>query len=463
MKRALLLMVALAGCKAVRAPDRPMIALPPEFLLAPTAAGEAASLRTLLPRDQAFARLNAIAQADAPTLEAAIARIDRARAQVRSARAEQFPDIAASGAVTGQRIGAQQLNNVPPGVIVDRNILVAQAGVQASYDPDLFGGLRASRRAAAARLDAADADARAVRLALTSDVASAVVDWQALGQQAALARGDLDQATTLTEITGERVRVGVSSETDRVRAAGLAADARARLALIDSRRAQVVGRLVTLIARPARDVSALLDATSVSLADLEGEVPTGISTAMLRNRPDVAAAEARLRAADQEIAAAAAQRFPRLTLSAVVGVAALAFGDLFDAGALTGSVGPSLAGPLLDFGRVGARIDQSQATAREAFADYRRLTFTALGEAETSFGQTRAADARVAELRQQVAFNEDAARLVEVRYRSGLDNFVGVVDARRQAFASRQALAITIGEARTARIALFRALGGAEL
>lgn len=463
MKRALLLMVALAGCKAVRAPDRPMIALPPEFLLAPTAAGEAASLRTLLPRDQAFARLNAIAQADAPTLEAAIARIDRARAQVRSARAEQFPDIAASGAVTGQRIGAQQLNNVPPGVIVDRNILVAQAGVQASYDPDLFGGLRASRRAAAARLDAADADARAVRLALTSDVASAVVDWQALGQQAALARGDLDQATTLTEITGERVRVGVSSETDRVRAAGLAADARARLALIDSRRAQVVGRLVTLIARPARDVSALLDATSVSLADLEGEVPTGISTAMLRNRPDVAAAEARLRAADQEIAAAAAQRFPRLTLSAVVGVAALAFGDLFDAGALTGSVGPSLAGPLLDFGRVGARIDQSQATAREAFADYRRLTFTALGEAETSFGQTRAADARVAELRQQVAFNEDAARLVEVRYRSGLDNFVGVVDARRQAFASRQALAIAIGEARMARIALFRALGGAEL
>lgn len=464
MKRALLLMVALAGCKAVRAPDRPMIALPPEFLLAPIAAGEAASLRTLLPRDQAFARLNAIAQADAPTLEAAIARIDRARAQVRSARAEQFPDIAASGAVTGQRIGAQQLNNVPPGVIVDRNILVAQAGVQASYDPDLFGGLRASRRAAAARLDAADADARAVRLALTSDVASAVVDWQALGQQAALARGDLDQATTLTEITGERVRVGVSSETDRVRAAGLAADARARLALIDSRRAQVVGRLVTLIARPARDVSALLDATSVSLAaDLEGGVPTGISTAMLRNRPDVAAAEARLRAADQEIAAAAAQRFPRLTLSAVVGVAALAFGDLFDAGALTGSVGPSLAGPLLDFGRVGARIDQSQATAREAFADYRRLTFTALGEAETSFGQTRAADARVAELRQQVAFNEDAARLVEVRYRSGLDNFVGVVDARRQAFASRQALAIAIGEARMARIALFRALGGAEL
>lgn len=460
MRRALSLTLALAGCSTVQPPFRPPVEMPPAFLLAPAPTGEALDVRALLPDDPAFVRLNAIAQADAPTLEAALARIDAARAQLRGSRAERLPNVTASGGVTGQRIGAQQLNNLPPGVNVERNLLVFQTGVQASYDPDLFGGLRASTRAAVARLDAAGADARAVRLALTGDLATAVVNWRTLGERAALARGDLEQADTLVSITAERVRVGVSSDTDRVRAAGLAADAGARLAAIEGQRAQVLGQVVTLTARPGQEVRAILsvDAPPPTLASIDG----AIDTSVLRNRPDVAAAEARLRAADAEIAAAAAQRFPRLTLSAVVGVAALAFGNLFSTDAITGSLGPTLAGPLLDFGRVGARIDAGQAAAREAFSTYRRTTFTSLAEVEIAYGQARSADDQLAELARQVALNEDAARLVEIRYRSGLENFVGVVDARRQAFASRQASAQARADARTTRIALFRALGGAE-
>lgn len=95
----------------------------------------------LLPHDPAFRQLNALVRIDAPTLEAALARIDAARAQLRGSRAERLPSVTASGGVTGQRIGAQQLNNLPPGVNVDRTLLVFQAGIQASYDPDLFGGL----------------------------------------------------------------------------------------------------------------------------------------------------------------------------------------------------------------------------------------------------------------------------------------------------------------------------------
>lgn len=460
MNRALLLTFALAGCATVRPPYRPPVELPAAFLLAPAPAGEALDVRALLPDDAAFTRLNAIAQADGPTIEAALARIDAARAQLRGARAERAPTITASGGVTGQRIGAPQLNNLPPGVNVDRNLLIFQSGVQASYDPDLFGGLRASSRAAAARLDAADADARAVRLALTGDLGDAVVNWRALGERDALARGDLDQAGTLAAVTAERVRVGVSSDTDRVRAASLAADARARLAEIEGQRARVLGQVVALTARPAAEVRAILDggALDPTPAAIDGAIPTGV----LRNRPDIAAAEARLRGADADIAAAAAARFPRLTLSAVVGVAALAFGDLFGGDALTGSLGPTLAGPLLDFGRVGARIDASQATARQAFAVYRRATFTALGEVETAYGEARAADDRLAELAAQVSLDEDAARLVAIRYRSGLQDFTGVVTARRQTFATRQALAQARADARSARIALFRALGGAE-
>jgi len=465
MKRALLLPLVLAGCSAVAPPTRIAVELPPAFLLAPAPApeGEAMDVLALLPRDDpAFVRLNALAQADAPTLEAALARIDSVRATLRGARADRLPNITASGSITGLRIGAQQTGSLPPGISIVRDQILSQAGVQASYDFDLFGGLRASARAANARLDAAGADARAVRLALTGDLASAVVTWRALADQATVARGDLAQAGTLVEITGERVRVGVSSDADRVRAAGLASDARARLAVIEGQRAGVLGQVMTLTGRPAQEVQPILEQpvpeATLKLQPVNGAMPMDL----LRNRPDIAAAEARLRAADAEIAAAAAQRFPQLTLSAVVGVAALAFGNLFDTAALTGSVGPAIAGPLLDFGRVGARIDTSKAAAREAFADYRRLTFTALGETEVAYGQARSADDRFAELARQVAFNEDAARLVEIRYRVGLENFVGVVDARRQAFASRQALVVAHADARTARIALFQALGGAE-
>lgn len=462
MKRALFLSFALSGCAAIHVPDRPEIVLPPAFLLAPAPESETADVRGLLPVDDpAFVRLDALAQTGAPSLEAALARIDLARAQVRGSKAERLPNVTASAAAAGRRIGAQQTGSLPPGVSVDRENLLFQAGVEASYDFDLFGGLRASSRAATARLDAASADARAVRLALTGDIANAVVNWRALADQSIVARSDLNEASTLVAITRERVRVGVSSDTDRLRAESLASDARSRLAVIDGQRAQVIGQVVTLTARPAQEVLPILE--EAAPAHIPITIRGAISTTALRNRPDILAAEARLRAADQDIAAAAAQRFPRLTLSALVGVAALAVGDLFGVDAISGSIGPALAGPLLDFGRVGARIDASQATAREAFADLRRATFTALGEVETAYGQSRTADARVAELQHQVALNQDAARLVEIRYRNGLENFVGVVDARRQTFLARQLLVTAIADARITRIALFRAIGGADL
>ncbi|MDT0577070.1 TolC family protein [Croceicoccus sp. F390] len=452
---------ALGGCATIEAPVRAPVTLPDAFLLAPVPQDEPLDLRALLPvSDAAFVKLNQAAMAGAPTLEAALARIELARAELAAARAGQRPDIRASGAITGRRIGAQQIGSLPSGVPLDRENVLFQTGIEASYDTDLFGGLRASARAAQARLSAAGADARAVRLALTGDIATGVIAWRALAEQLIVAEGDLEQANALVDITAERVRVGVASDTDRVRAASLAADALTRIEAIGGERAQVLGQLVTLTALPAQQVLPVLQtaAPDPALRPVDAAVPMDI----LRNRPDVQAAEARLRAADAEIAAAAAARFPRLTLSALAGLAALTAGDLFGSDAITGSVGPTLAGPLFDFGRVAARIDASEAQAREAFARYRRSVFVGLGEAETAFGQITSADRQVAQLTRQVALDEDAAMLVAIRYRNGVESFVGVAEARRQAFAARQRLADAKARARTTRVALFRALGGAE-
>jgi outer membrane protein TolC len=182
---------------------------------------------------------------------------------------------------------------------------------------------------------------------------------------------------------------------------------------------------------------------------------------LLRSRPDVAAAERRLAAADQEIAAAAAERYPRLSITAALGLFTLGLSNLFDDRALTGSVAAGLAGPLIDFGRVGARIDQRQAEAREAFAAYRRVVFTALGETEAALGALSAVDRRALALERQAAVDLDAAKLSRERYRRGLDTFLTVIDAERTAFSSRANAIEARAEVARSRVALYRAIGGA--
>ena len=181
---------------------------------------------------------------------------------------------------------------------------------------------------------------------------------------------------------------------------------------------------------------------------------------LLQDRPDVVAAAARLRAADADVAAAAAARFPRLTLSTGIGLLAFALGDIFDTDALVGSLGAGIAGPLLDFGRVQAEIDQREAGTREAFALYRRAVFSALGEGEAAFGTVAAVDGAAAALARQAAIEQDATHLATVRYRNGLSDFTGVIEARRAANVTRTASAIANGERARARVLLWQALGG---
>jgi NodT family efflux transporter outer membrane factor (OMF) lipoprotein len=453
--------LALAGCATTmeRAPAPATVVIPDSFAMLDREGVARGSVADLLPRlDPAYRALQERAIADAPTLAAALARIDAARATVRGAGAARLPNITGSAGVTSADGNAAQAGgNAPPGA--DFSQTRFEGGISASWELDLFGRLRASEAAANARLDAASADADAVRLALQSDIAEAVVQDRTLRQRAAVIRADLASAEELVAITSIRTRAGISPGFDLVRAQSLEADARARLAPLAAERAAIIGRLVTLTAMPTADVMAALDLVLRNPSDLP-PIPD-ISSLVLRARPDVRAAEARLAAADADIAVAAAERYPRLTLNSVLGLFSLGLGGLFDDDALVGSLGGSVAGPLLDFGRVAARIDGAQAGAREAFANYRGALFRALGESEAAIGAIRAADERVRLLTAQSRLDIDGVGLARERYRRGLDTFLTVIDAQRTANASGSALAIARGEAQSTRIALYRALGGA--
>ena len=449
----------LSGCAAVgEGSSASSVRIPAAFVYAQPSDSRDV-LASLLPNeDPAFRMLVAAVDADAPDLQIALARVTAARAALRAAGAARAPDVQAEGSAGYSRGSENTITNLPPGTPIDMSNASYALGINASWDLDLFGRLRSSQRAAALRVDAADADARAVRLTLVADIARAVVDYRTAQAKLQITDDDLSDAAALVKLTRTRTRAGIAPGLDLVRAQSLEAAARSQRGPAQAELAAALGRLVTLTARDGAAVGAAFGSAVESRPAVLPSV--GLPSVLLRQRPDIVAAEYRLGAANAEIAAAAAARFPQISINAALGLAALALGDVFNADSLTASLGGSLAGPLLDFGRVAAQIDARQADAKEAFALYRRAVFTGIGDAETALGTLQANRNRLAALEVQIAIEEDSVKLSATRYRMGLSDFLGVIDAQRQLNAARQALAEAKGNAARAEIGVYRSFGG---
>lgn len=464
MKRAFLIAastLALGACAGGPSPEvaTPEPVLPAQYLFAPDTATDTA-LASLLPaNDPAFDTLAAQALAGSPTLGEALARIAQARAGADRAGAERLPSVGANASVEGRRSNPAQFGgNLPAAISFDTEQIAYAANVTARWDLDLFGRLRAQERAALARIDAADASARGVRNALLAEIAASVIDWRTLDARKAAIEEDLTAATELARLAGVRERAGLAPGFDRVRAESAANASRSRLAAVESERARIIGRLVTLTAQGSAQVRAALaaDAPDVGVAN----APASLPSALLANRPDVLAAAANLAAEDAELAATARRRFPTFDLSGVIGLLGFSPGDLFDEDSIVGSLAAGIAGPLLDFGRIEAEIDGAAAEKRAAFEAYRGSVYTALGDAEAAYGLVAAADLEASAAAQEAASLSRAAALAETRQRAGLADFLTVLEARRAADASGERAAAAAGRAARARVILWQALGG---
>ncbi|WP_209348805.1 TolC family protein [Pontixanthobacter sp. CEM42] len=466
MKRARLLLTAAASlavsaCVAGPAPEiatAPPV-LPESFSYAPPEA-VAASMDALLPVDDpAFAALAEAALAESPSLLEAAARLDAATANAAGAGANRLPQISGDASVAGSRTSPNQFGtNLPAGISIDTERVSYGANISAIWDPDLFGRLRAQERAAVSRVDAAGADAAAIRISILAEIAGGVIDWRTLSARETALKEDLVAAETLVTLADIRERAGIAPGFDRVRAETVAESSRGRIEALASERTRIVGRLITLTAQSGQTVRTALDTSAPTSA--QPAAPASTPSQLLANRPDIQAAAARLAASDAELYAAAANRFPQFTLSAALGLLAFDLGDLFDDDAVVGSVGGSLLAPLLDFGRIEAQIDGAAASKRAAFQAYRGRVFTALGEAETGYGLVASADRELAAVQRERDSATRAAELAEVRFRAGLSNFLTVLDARRVADSSGERVAAAKGRAMRARVLLWQALGG---
>lgn len=456
---AALLPLALGACVMQPAPEiaTPVPALPAAFFFTPESAAQS-GLAALMPgNDPAYAALSQAALAQAPSLAEAAARIETARAGARRAGAERLPNVSADGDVTRNRINPAQFGAAGQQGFIPREQTAYGANIVASWDPDIFGRLKAQERAALARIDAASAQAQGVRIALLAEIASSVIDWRVLDARAAAISEDVAAAQSLAQLAKVREDAGIAPGFDRVRAEATASSSQVRLAALESERARLIGRLVTLTAQDGASVRAALAVPVSSLAP--ADTPTALPSDLLANRPDVVAAATSLAASDADLAAAARARFPRLTLSGVIGLLSFRPEDFFN-DSIIGTLTAAVAGPLLDFGRMGAGIDAAAADKRAAFAAYRAAVFQALGEAEAAYGLVAAAD-----LESRLAQDEHrqltrAAALAETRYKAGLASFLDVLEARRAADASGERAAAAMGRALRARVVLWQALGG---
>jgi outer membrane protein, multidrug efflux system len=463
MTRPRLLLLApallLAGCASIgEITPRPDISVPDNFVFAPgDASADANGLQMLLPFETAaFVALMKRA-ADAPDLRVAVARIDAARAVTERAKAERLPNIDASATAQRQRSNNGQSGN-GGGSGTDSTSFSVGADISARWDLDLFGQLKASQRAAQRRVDAAGFDADAVRIAIVSEIAAAVVDWQNIAAQRGQIEANLSAAKQRASLVRSRVRAGLDPELDTMRADALVESLGAQLAPLDGDEAAVVSRMVALTGASADTVIRDLDLSRDQWTG--GIAPRTAPSTLIAGRPDVQAAAARLAAGDADLVAVAARRFPSFTLSSALGLLALSFGGLFDSDAITGQLGADIAGPLLDFGRIQAEIDESKAQTRIAFEELRQATFTALGEAEGNFGRLAATDQEAALLHRQAEREADVGRVSASRYRAGLESLIAVLDQDRIAYQAQQQAVDAKGRAQRARITLWQSLGG---
>jgi NodT family efflux transporter outer membrane factor (OMF) lipoprotein len=385
-------------------------------------------------------------------LRAALARIERARALGRADAAALLPGGSAN--VGAERTRVPAVNTVAGQAHTEDRV---GASVTASWEIDLFGRLRSAARAADFEATATAADLAALRAALLADVSAAYFAWQGVqAQSQALADIVAGQQKQL-DLARTRFEMGATDELDVRRAQSELRTSEARLAGLQGELAQLASRIAVLSGRFPQDLAlqARADAGYASARPLAIGTPQWV----LNQRPDIAASEARLRAATARSEAAWADMLPRLTLGGAFGVLAGSASDLSGDNARGWSIQPGLAIPLFDLLRLAPLKQAREAEARIALAQYENSVLNAIADVEASAGVHRSSVDRVRLLSERRDDAERALQIAAARYEAGSIDQLALIDAQRTQRTAAIELAAAIAEHRIAVVQLYRALG----
>ncbi|WP_288417510.1 efflux transporter outer membrane subunit [uncultured Novosphingobium sp.] len=384
----------------------------------------------------------------------AVARIERARAQLRGSRNLALPQTGVQGSVRQNRSSAMQ---VLPGM--DRENRVVDGEFNISYELDLFGRVKRGVEASRADLSAAQEDADAVRVTVVADTVRAYVDAASAAQQIAVAQSTVDLLTRSERITNARFERGLNQRLDVIRVTQLREQQAAMIPALQAARDGALFRLATLTGRSPQD---LPEAARVrrDTPDIGRPIPVGDGRTLLARRPDVKAAERRLAADTARIGVATADLYPRISLGGAIGTTAIGGGDILGGGPLRWLLGPLISWAFPNQEGIRARIGAARADTQADLATFDGAVLRALEETETALSNYRNALLRKERLASARSAAEGAANVGLARQRRGQIDALNVLDAQRTLAQSEAEYAAATRDVAFAQVDLFRALGG---
>jgi NodT family efflux transporter outer membrane factor (OMF) lipoprotein len=377
----------------------------------------------------------------------AVARYAQARALVAEQRASLFPTVSLTAGASRSGGGGSATGT--------HNSY--QVGIGGSWEPDVWGRLRAGVSAARAGEQASAADLQAAKLSAQGELATDYFNLRQFDAARTIQAETIAGYQRTLRITQNRYDAGIIARTDVLQAQTQLANAQADLLGLDRQRATLEHAIAVLVGRAPANFSIAPRPTWVGQVPA---IPFDVPSTLLQRRPDIASAERHVAQANEQIGIELAGYFPSLKLTGSAGLGAARIGDLFSASALVWSVGASLAQTIFNGGLTTARVAGARAALEEAAAKYRQTVLAAFQDVEDQLVASRI-------LQEQLVLREQAsaaANLVEQqvlnRYQAGQVNFTDVVTAQVTAASARRAVAQAIADRQVAAVALITALGG---
>lgn len=405
--------------------------------------------------------------------EAAVTNLDLKQAlqRIRIARTQKTQAVAAGlPTLSAQSTASRRLNSItsPAGTtggfggsafgIGNRVINIFQAGFDAQWELDLFGGIRRTVEAAEANTEAEVENRRTLMVSLLGEVASQYITLRANQQQLAVIRENLALQQDALHLTGERQKAGLASDLDVAQAQAQADATAAERPLYENQIKLALHALSVLLDRTPGELTRRLQQPE-QIPQPSRPVAADLPSELLRRRPDIRSAERRLAAANAEIGAAVAAQYPRINLAAFIGLQNTDITDFTMLGK-SWSMASTLAFPIFNWGSIKANIEGKKAHHQELLYAYRATVLNAFREVEDALASLEQERQHQAQLIAAEAAEKLAFDLARERYLKGLTGFLDVLTAERSLLARK--LALIESQARLAgqRVALYKALGG---
>ena len=402
-------------------------------------------------------------------LQAAVSRVRAARLQERESRAAEYPSV--SAAVDALTFNTNRASPPPSGAsgagaapqsgfTLPSHLNLFAAGLDASWELDLFGGTRRSVEAARANSEAALWARRDGEVSLVAEVANDYLVLRAVQMRIAVGRNELDRQKGVFELISARRQAGFVTNLDVNQQTNVVETAASQIPQLEVQAKVQQHSLAVLLGESPDALDAELAPTPATMPPPPPSLPTGLPSDLLRRRPDLREAERKVAASSAQIGVAVADRFPKLNLIGLASFAGTSIDKLFSSQDFaTAAVGMGSA-PLLDAGRRGAAVDVARETNLQASLAYRKAVLGAIRDVEDALARYGSEETRRESLARSVEAAKNSVGIAQDQYKTGFVTFINVLQAENALLNAEDQLTQSDAQVLTDLVAIYKALGG---